>query len=160
MYHIMTYTPAAIDEYLKHGDGRHKTELLYQKLKEEGFEVRKIKVLFDWRDLPIPERVLFPLKHGTLWANDSLVVKMHGRWIRLDCTWPQKMKKLGFPVTEHWDGQSDTEQVTSQPLGFYDAVSLKGKLKLGRDEAATFAHRFNVWLDDALLKAAPIIQKT
>ncbi len=37
------------------GDCRHKQALLYELYSRLGLKVRKIKVLFDWKDLPLPE---------------------------------------------------------------------------------------------------------
>ena len=35
-------------------------------------------------------------------------VRINHRWVLVDATWDRRLKRAGFPVNEHWDGQSDT----------------------------------------------------
>jgi hypothetical protein len=35
-------------------------------------------------------------------------VRIKDRWVLVDATWDLPLKRAGFPVNEHWDGQSDT----------------------------------------------------
>jgi hypothetical protein len=39
--------------------------LLYNLLEKEGFEVKRIKVIFDWKDLPILEEILSNLEESS-----------------------------------------------------------------------------------------------
>ncbi len=146
-YKVCRFDKEKIDENLPYGDCRHKSELLYNLLRREGFEVEKIKVIFDWKDLPIPKEILSILKKsGTVWVHDSLKVKINNKWIKVDCTWNPELKAKGFPVTETWDGRSDTKQVTEGKLEFYDAENCKKKIKVDKQEALKFAEELNKFL--------------
>ena len=120
-YKICKFEESKVDKNLKEGDCRHKAELLYKLLKKEGYEVKKIRVVFDWKDLPLPKEIITILTHGTLWDHRSLEVKLGEKWIKVDCTWPPYTESAGFPVTRDWNGKSDTLQVTRGELEFYDA---------------------------------------
>lgn len=146
-YRVCRYSEDEIDENLQRGDCRHKHFLLKRLLEQEGFEAREVKVIFNWKDLPIPETILRILKSGTIWDHNSLKVKIGKRWVKVDCTWNPELKKKGFPVTENWDGISDTKQITEGKLEFFDKKDyIKDKIKVSKEEAYKFAERLNQFL--------------
>ncbi|RMD66252.1 hypothetical protein D6817_04460, partial [Candidatus Pacearchaeota archaeon] len=66
-----------------------------------------------------------------------------------DCTWNPKLKEKGFPITENWDGKSDTKQITEGKLEFFDKedyVKDKNKIKISKEEAYKFAEELNKFL--------------
>jgi hypothetical protein len=150
-YNVCKYNEGEIDENLEKGDCRHKHFLLKKLLEQKGFEVGVVKVVFDWKDLPIPKNILDILKSGTIWDHDSLKIKVNGDWISVDCTWNPKLKEKGFPVTENWDGNSDTMQVTTGKLEFFDKgeyIKESAKIKISKEEAYKFADALNQFLSD------------
>jgi hypothetical protein len=147
LYKVCRYDKNLIDENLSYGDCRHKSELLFQLLKKNKFEAKKIKVLFDWRDLPIPEETLSILKKSDkIWLHDSVKVKVNNKWLKVDCTWNPELEKFGFPVTRNWNGKEDTKQVTTGELKFYNKNLIK-KPKIIKKEAYKFAEKINYFLD-------------
>ncbi len=143
-YRVCRFDENEINKYLKYGDCRHKSHLLFMLLKNEGFEIKKIKVIFDWKDLPIPKHALSILKKsGTKWLHDSLKVKVNNKWLKVDCTWNSELEKIGFPVTKEWDGKSDTLQVTRGKLKFYELNDTINKPKIIKEEAYKFAEKLN-----------------
>lgn len=147
-YQVCKYDENEIDENLEKGDCRHKHFLLKKLLEQEGFNVKEVKVIFNWEDLPIPKEILEILKAGTIWDHNSLRVKVNKKWIKVDCTWNLELKEKGFPVTENWDGKSDTKQVTEGKLDFYDIdkYSKDKRIHIVKEEAYAFADALNKWL--------------
>lgn len=119
-YKVCPYNENKIDEKLAYGDCRHKSFLLKKLLEEQGFEVKRCKVIFDWSDLPLPKKILNILKSGRKFPHNILKVKIGKKWIKVDCNWQIALKDKGFPVTEDWDGKSDTKQITKGKLIFFD----------------------------------------
>jgi hypothetical protein len=149
-YKVCKFEPDKINENLKEGDCRHKSTLLCNLLKEAGFEVKKVKVIFDWKDLPIPKEILSNLKESsTIWDHDAVAVKLGEKWIKLDCTWDLALSQVGFPVTKKWGGKSNTLQITNGNLEFYDADKyVKDKrIKILKEEAHAFAEALNKWME-------------
>ncbi len=149
-YKVCKFNEEEIDENIKYGDCRHKSTLLYNLLQKEGFEVNKLGVIFDWKDLPIPDNILSILKNsGTIWTHYSLSAKIRDNWIKVDCTWDPPLKKLGFPVTIKWNGLVDTKQVTEGKLRFYEVKDYSGdskRIKIIKEEAYSFADALNKWI--------------
>ena len=146
-YQVSKFVKEEINESIKYGDCRHKSELLFQLLNKNKFEVKRIKVIFDWKDLQLPKELLLILKKsGTIWNHDGIAVKINKEWIKVDCTWNLELKSKGFPVTEYWDGKSDTLQVTKGKLQFYDSDKFESKIKVDKEEAHKFADELNKWL--------------
>ena len=148
-YQVCKYDENEIDENLEKGDCRHKHFLLKKLLEQEGFNVKEVKVIFNWEDLPIPKEILEILKTGTIWDHSSLKVQINNKWIKVDCTWNPKLKEKGFPITENWDGKSDTKQVTEGKLEFFDKedyVKDTNKIKISKEEAYKFAEELNKFL--------------
>jgi len=148
-YQVCKYDEKEIYENLDKGDCRHKHFLLKKLLEQEGFKVKEVKVIFNWEDLPIPKKILEILKAGKIWDHSSLKVQVDNSWIKVDCTWNPKLKEKGFPVTENWDGKSDTKQVTEGKLEFFDKenyVKDTNKIKISKEEAYKFAEELNKFL--------------
>lgn len=145
-YKVCKFERDKIDENIRYGDCRHKSELLYKLLVKAGFEVKRLKVVFYWKNLPLPNKLLAIIGHDSVWEHDSLSVKINGRWTMVDCTWNLELKKKGFPVTEKWDGKSDTKLVTDGKLEFYDANKYIRKFKIKKDRSLRFADELNKWL--------------
>lgn len=147
-YQVCKFEKDSINKNLKFGDCRHKSELLYQLLKKENFEVKKIKVIFDWRDLPIPIRIISILiKSPTTWSHDALKVKIKDKWLKVDCTWNPELENKGFPITKDWDGKTDTKQITEGKLKFIDEDKFIKKIKIDLNEAKKFAEEINSFLN-------------
>ena len=157
-YRVCQFDKLDINENLKFGDCRHKTELLKKLLDKEGYKTKKMKVIFNWKDLPIPKKIISVLKKSsTIWTHDALAVKVHGDYIFLDPTWNPELKKLDFPITEKWSGLEDTKQVTEGELEFYkeddfnsrkEEILKKHNIKINKREAYKFAEKLNKWLED------------
>lgn len=136
---------------LEKGDCRHKTLLLYNLLMERNFDVERVKVVFDWRDLPIPAEILGILKSGTRWSHDALKFRVNDKYsIYIDPTWNVELERLGFPVTRSWDGDSNTAQVTRGKLEYFDHERFNGAehgVVVDKEEALEFGRALNEWLD-------------
>ena len=117
---------------------------------ENGFCVEKIKILFDWKDLPIQKELLDMLKiSGTIFPHNALYLYIGNNKILIDATWPLKLKKIGFPVTENWNGTSDTNSITTKKNQIYTLSEFelkKSDLNLKRDELINFANKLNLFL--------------
>jgi len=145
-YQVCKFEADKIDKNLEYGDCRHKSYLLKKLLEDVGFEVKEVIVIFNWEDIPLPKKILGILKAGTIWEHISLKVKIRGKWIKVDCTWNPELKEKGFPITENWNGESDTKQVTEGKLEFYDKdkyIKDKQKIKVVKEEAYKFADALN-----------------
>ena len=144
-YTVCKFDEKEINESLIAGDCRHKSHLLYILLIKSVFEVKKIKVIFDWKDLPLPHLLPLLKKSGTLRDHDSLQVKINHRWTNVDCTWDSPLEKIAFPVTKHWSGKTDTLQVTTGKLEFFDAKNYTKdkRIKIIKEEARQFAEALN-----------------
>ena len=148
-YIVCKFEADRMDETLKEGDCRHKATLLYNLLQKEGLKVKKIKVIFDWKDLPIPVEILSNLRESsTIWDHNALAVKINDQWIKIDCTWDLALDKAGFPVTKNWDGKSNTLQITNGKLKFIgaDKYFKDKKIKIIKEEAHAFAEALNKWM--------------
>lgn len=155
-YEIMHYDaqPTRLLDY-ERGDCRHKRELLYSLFKNSGEQVRRVGVVFDWADLPIPKEMLSILKTtGTTGFHSALEFKTNDSWVYVDPTWDQGLQKLGFPVTTNWDGISPTKRVTNGKLTFYphpynfDEVLSKHDIKYVQAENQAFVTAVNKYFRD------------
>jgi len=144
LYEVCKFEKEIINENIEKGDCRHKAELLKQLLEKEGFKVKKQDVLFDWADLPFPPKIINILKESdTIWKHIALKIKVGDKWIKVDPTWPLELKKKGFPVTENWDGISNTKLVTEGKVKFYDKGECDKKPNINKEEAHKFALALN-----------------
>jgi len=161
-YRIKPFNKNEINENLKEGDCRHKSELLKKLLKEKGYTVKDLNVIFDWKDLPIPKNILGILKKSsTRQLHKAVRVKVHGNYLYLDSTWPEYMEKLGFPVTKNWSGLEDTKQITNGKLRYFknrhmrnhkDKIFRRYGIKQDRQELEKFEKELNKWLDEEIKK--------
>lgn len=143
-YKVCKFEKETIDENLEEGDCRHKAELLKQLLEKEDFEVKKQDVLFDWADLPFPPEIINILEESdTVWKHIALKVKIENKWVKVDPTWSLELKKKGFPVTENWDGLSDTKLVTNGKVEFYEKGECSKRPNINKEEAHKFALAIN-----------------
>ena len=146
-YRVCKFDKNLINSKLPYGDCRHKSELLYNLLIKEKYEVKRLKVEFDWTDLPIPADILAILKEsGTIFSHDSLSVKINNKWVKVDCTWNPELEKKGFPITKNWNGKSDTKQVTEGKLKFFPNETYVKRIKIVKGEALKFAEELNKYL--------------
>lgn len=90
--------------------GKH--ELLKELYLELGIEVKDFIAMHKFNDLKInfPNAVEEILNRTEIIdPHNFFKIKINGNWITIDITWDKPLKKLGFPVTENWDGKSDTQ---------------------------------------------------
>ncbi len=142
----------SVSIFIKRGDCRHKSLLLYNLLQEKNFDVDKMKVIFDWKDLPIPKEILEILKKsGTRWSSDALKLNINEHYpVYVDPTWNFELSDVGFPVTKVWDGKGMTKQITEGELEYFDAEGFRDEdhgIVLDEDEVKEFGGALNVWLD-------------
>jgi hypothetical protein len=141
-YKVCEFKKEKIGKNLKFGDCRHKSFLLKKLLSKESYEVKDIRVIFDWKDLPIPKKILKIFNSSTICSHNLLKVKIGNRWIKVDPTWNPELEEKGFPITKNWDGKSDTMQVTNGKIKFND----NNKIKVDIDEKRNFAKKLNEFL--------------
>lgn len=152
-YKVCEFDETNVSDGLTCGDCRHKSFLLFKLLTEKGYQVKRTKIIFDWKDLPIPKDILAILKKsGTISTHDSVRVKFNGDFLHLDCAWDPSLANAGFPVTKNWTGLRDTEQITNGDLEFYswDSEEYKERMKqihIDKDEMHKFSSALNTWLD-------------
>jgi len=156
-YRVSPFNENKIKRNLKFGDCRHKSFLLAKLLKKVGVKVKIIKVIFDWKDLPIPKEILSTLKNSsTVQVHTIVWAKIHGNYLYLDPTWPTYLEKKGFPVTKDWNGLEDTKQVTKGELTFFkkddfnerkDEILKRYKIKMDKGEMHNFADKLNKWIN-------------
>lgn len=146
-YRVCKFDKNKINANIQYGDCRHKSELLYSFLIGGGYKVKRLKVEFNWRDLPIPNNILDILKiSGTIFPHDALLVKINNKWIKVDCTWNPELEKKSFPITKNWDGKTNTKQVTEGKLKFFKEGTYIKKKKIVKEEALKFAEELNKFL--------------
>jgi len=145
-------------DYNNVGYDNHKRKvlLLENLLNKKRYKTKRIKIIFDWKDLPIPKSILGILKKSsTIWVHDALAVGIHGGYLLLDPAWSPKLEKKGFPVTKDWDGLEDTKQITKGELEFFKEKSFEKdkeeilknhKIKIEKEEAFKFIKALNKWL--------------
>ncbi len=143
----------SVSIFIKKGDCRHKSLLLYNLLLEKNFDVTRMKVIFDWKDLPIPKEILGILeKSGTRWSHNVLRLDINKYYpVYVDPTWNFELEHIGFPVTKAWDGKGLTEQVTKGKLEYFESEGFRNEdhgIFIDKDEAAEFAETLNMWLDE------------
>ena len=136
---------------IKQGDSRHKSLLFYNLLQQSNYVADKVKTIFDWKDLPIPAEILGILKKsGTRWVHDVVRFKVNDNYsVIVDCSWNLELKKKGFPVTEDWDGVSNTIPITPGKIDVYDLDKFnkeKHNIHIDKEEAMHFAEELNKWL--------------
>lgn len=148
-YRLCNYFPEEINENLPFGSCLHKSDLLFRLISKEVYHSRYGVVAFDLLDLPIPKNILGILnKSGTIRNHRFVEVFLNSRWIRIDPTWPICLKQIGFPVTEKWDGLSDTVLVSTGRLDLRSADETFERHPYDFNERRIFYHAFNQWIDE------------
>lgn len=144
----------SIDELITNnfGDCRHKHSFLFEVYSKLGLKVEKIIVLFDWKDLPIPNEKLEILKKsGTIFPHEALYLFRDNKKILVDATWEPRLEKIGFPITKKWDGKSNTKNITDnkvENLSLEEYKAKKKNLGLVREEILHFADEINDFLKE------------
>ncbi len=100
--------------YLNKGCCAEKLIWLGNKFKEMKISVKYYLIEFDWKNLPIPEKII-KLRKREKEQHLALRAKINERWAWIDPTWDLGLGKGGFPVTKSWDGISDT-RLAVKPL--------------------------------------------
>ena len=108
----MTDPRTAPERILELGRGScgPKHYLLAEMFRRLGFKVIYATIPFLWND---PD-TQYPPEIRQLAASLPVVhhltcrVQINGCWVLVDATWDLALKRVGFPVNEHWDGKSET----------------------------------------------------
>jgi len=147
-YKCRAENPLDTNLRLPYANCNQKKIILRELLNSFEFETRDIDVIFDWADLPIPVDILRTLKmSGTLQKHHLLEALVGEKYIKIDSTWNPELESKDFPVTHHWDGISDTLQVTKGKIKFYDPQVHNIILPYFSEERLLFAKEFNKWLE-------------
>ncbi|MDO8536394.1 MAG: hypothetical protein Q7S30_05270 [Candidatus Omnitrophota bacterium] len=127
---------------------------------ELGLPVKYVTYLFKWNDpaIKFPPALKRIVKNMPITAHLATKVNIDGKWILVDATYDPPLRKAGFPVTEIWDGVSDTknavipiEEVVHESL--QERLSFAGK-RVGeytdkeRSTYAEFSKKLNYWLEE------------
>lgn len=165
-YKLLRWTPRrGIELYDEEsGDCRHKREALYYLYEIRGSKVRKVAVVFDWADLPIPKEILNKLKKsGTKSLHSGLEIEIDGKFVYVDATWDKDLSKLGFPVTQNWDGINPTRDVSNAECikvshGEYtnqQALAAQHGIRFIESETEAFNQALNAYLEKFRNKKKP-----
>lgn len=157
-YRISVFRPRRPEDILltERGDCRHKAALLTALFEYAGYEVRKVKVICDYADLPIPAEIL-QVRGVTTDVHDAIQLKVDTEWVYIDATWNAELQKLGFPVTTDWNGVSPTRMVTNGSVMIvneFDEMNmesffLKHSIQWPeRQKNRQFVKDLNAWLDN------------
>lgn len=124
-----------LDVYRKNkGTCSGKHELLKGLYRELGLEVKDYLVMHRFKQLPVkfPDEIMDILERTDIVdPHNYFKVKIGDKWLAVDVTWDKALKKLGFPVNENWDGQSDMKVVVAPGGDVYesdDPIALKKSL--------------------------------
>ncbi|NMB80131.1 MAG: transglutaminase domain-containing protein, partial [Methanomicrobiales archaeon] len=84
--------------------------LLTEMFRRLGVEVVYATFPFLWNnpDLHYPADLRELSRHLPVAYHLACRARINHRWILVDATWDLPLGRAGFPVNEHWDGQSDT----------------------------------------------------
>ncbi|MCG2691965.1 hypothetical protein L6272_04020 [Microgenomates group bacterium] len=139
---------------------------LLPRLKQLGYKVAIGLTDFDWRKLPIPDKVL-SLLIDPIGYHMFLYYGFERAENVLDVTWDKGMQHLGFPVFD-WDGLSATgltvEGSRTRKINRFvlqarsKASTIMGNINL-KDQSSPFNEPFNLWLAEArLTKGSNVIR--
>lgn len=156
-YRLSRWDPSQPDGLfaLGAGDCRHKAAALRRLFRIWGYPAEPVQVVFDWRDLPIPESIL-ALLGETRSFHDSVEVGLDGRSVIVEATWDPFLGTQGFPVLSAWDGRGATLQVTKAVTevirpGTYassgEVFKRYGIAWPNRKKTLAFNRALNAWLD-------------
>ncbi len=135
--------------------GKH--ELLKELYKELGVEVKNFVAVHKFNDLKsdFPKDIKEILDKTEIRdPHNFLKIKVNGKWLTVDATWDKPLKKLGFPVTENWDGKSDTKLcvVSRNTFETDNPIEVKEKVlaqmpEKARKDRELFLKRLTGWLE-------------
>ncbi|MFH1692561.1 MAG: hypothetical protein ABIC68_08385 [Candidatus Omnitrophota bacterium] len=99
----------------------------FEKLK---IPVKYVTYLFSWNDfkvkyLPDLLKIVKAMPIGTHLACKAYI---NGKWVLVDATFESALQKRGFPVTENWDGVSNTKNAV-KPIKEIIHETLEDRLK-------------------------------
>jgi len=124
---------------------------------ELGLEVKDFIVMHTFNNLAIeyPRNLKKLLAQSTvLDPHNFLKIKRNNEWITVDVTWDQPLKKLGFPMNENWDGNSNLNILVAAENEIFqtnDVVNFKRELledftTSAQKEREIFLKLFSNWL--------------
>ena len=108
-----------------------------------GIPVKYLLIKFNWNDLPISKEIISK-KDSPIGWHLALKIKLNKKWILVDATWDPKLKKAGFPITQNWLGQSNTE-LAFKPIEIIELKKAPSK-QIKRYENRKFYTVLNKWL--------------
>lgn len=152
-YRVREFKEDEIKDEIIDGDCRHKTQFLKNILKKEKIKYRELIAIFDWKDLPIPQKILNILKKTkTKFPHELLEVKIKNKWIKIDPVWDKPLRKTGFPTAKlsNWEGKTDTGKVSWGEIKYMkksEYKKSKNKIKIDKKEAHKFAQELNKYLE-------------
>ncbi len=127
---------------------------------ELGLPVKYVTYLFNWNDSAIkfPPGLKKVAKNMPITPHLATKVNIDGRWTLVDATYDLPLKKGNFPVSESWDGVSDTKNAVI-PLEEIVHESLQERLlfagrRVGeytdkeRSAYSEFTKKLNYWLEE------------
>lgn len=127
------------------GSCSEKHLFLGKEFEKLGIPVKYLLIKFDWNDLPIPKEIIRKKENGPVGWHLVLKIKSSNKWLYIDATWDQKLKRAGFPVTESWNGRSNTKFAFPPK----EIIKLKRKppKQVKRYENQEFYKALNKWLE-------------
>ena len=135
--------------------GKH--ELLKELYQELGIEVKDFIAMHKFNDSKVdfPDNIKEILNRtGIIDPHNFFKIKINDNWITIDITWDKPLKKLGFTVTENWDGKSDMDLcvVPIEIIETENPIELK-KQKISelpeqvQKDRKLFLNKLTEWLD-------------
>lgn len=134
------------DLLLKKNKGSCSEKHLYlgKEFQKLGIPVKYLLIEFDWRDLPIPQEII-KKKDSPIGWHLALKIRPDKKWILVDATWDTKLKKAGFPVTEKWQGKTNTK-FAFLPKQIIELKKAPPE-QIKRPENRKFYNALNGWLE-------------
>lgn len=135
--------------------GKH--ELLKELYHQLGIQTSDFIAMHRFKNLAIkyPQYIQTILDRSDIVdPHNFLKIKLGENWIIVDATWDEPLARLGFPVNENWDGESDM-QICVQPFEIFETsdpiASKQQKVsemsESARKDRALFLKELTVWLD-------------
>jgi len=92
------------------GSCQPKHYLIAQSFAKLNIPTRLVTYVFKWDDSEIKYPADLKNIISRLPVSYHLACKadINGKWVLVDATWDLPLKKVGFPVNEKWDGESET----------------------------------------------------
>lgn len=135
--------------------GKH--ELLKELYQELGIEVKDFIAMHKFNDSKVdfPDNIKEILNRTEIIdPHNFFKIKIDNKWITVDITRDKPLKKLGFTVTENWDGKSDMDLcvVPIEIIETENPIELK-KQKISelpeqvQKDRKLFLNKLTEWLD-------------